>query len=144
MELGVRYEEGETEEMGLGRELKLGQVPRLRCSEAVRDGFEAEKTASHKEHRSLTALGKPVSVEWTRTGSRCAQYQAPLPFIAFVRTVTSPSYRLCTAFAATSSAEELPDSTAGAAGPAGDVDAIATQQKKLQTFNNQLCFSVTI
>lgn len=49
-------------EMGLGKELKLGQVPRLRCSEAVREGFEAEKTASHKEQRSLTALGEPVSV----------------------------------------------------------------------------------
>lgn len=49
--------------MGLGgRELKLGQVPRLRCSEAVLEGFEAEKTASHNEHLSLTALGKPVSV----------------------------------------------------------------------------------
>lgn len=70
MGVGGRKEEGETEEMGLGRELKLGQVPRLRCSEAVREGFEAEKTASHKEHLSLTALGKPVSVLWTRMGSR--------------------------------------------------------------------------
>lgn len=55
-------EVGETEEMGLAKELKLGQVPRLRCSEAVREGLEAEKTASQREHRSLTALGSPVSV----------------------------------------------------------------------------------
>lgn len=58
----IEAEEGEIEEMGFATELKLGQVPRLRCSEAVRDGFEAEKTASHKEHLSLTALGRPVSV----------------------------------------------------------------------------------
>jgi hypothetical protein len=57
-------------EMGLGKELKFGQVPRLRCSEAVREGLEAEKTASHKEHRSLTALGKPVSVLCSKIGSR--------------------------------------------------------------------------
>ena len=126
MGAGDKKEEGETEEMGLGRELKLGQVPRLRCSEAVLEGLEAEKTASHKEHLSLTALGKPVSVLWTRMGSRCAQYQAPLPFIALVRTTSSPSYRLCTALAVSSSAEELPDSTAvGGGGVEALVAAIA-------------------
>lgn len=59
-----------TDEMGFGAEAKFGQVPRLRCSEAVRDGLEAEKTASHSEQRSLTALGRPVSELWTRIGSR--------------------------------------------------------------------------
>lgn len=103
-----------TEEMGLGAEAKFGQVPLLRCSEAVLDGFEAEKTASHKEHRSFTALGKPVSELFTRIGSRCAQYHAPLPLIAFVRTMTKPSYLLCTAFAASSSEETEVDSTAAA------------------------------
>lgn len=82
--------EGETEETGLAAELKLGQVPRLRCSEAVREGLEAEKTASHREHLSLTALGRPVSVLCSNMGSRCGQYQAPLPFIALVRTVSNP------------------------------------------------------
>lgn len=53
---------GETEEMGLAAELKLGHVPRLRCSEAVREGLEAEKTASQRVQRSFTALGSPVSV----------------------------------------------------------------------------------
>lgn len=48
--------------MGFAIELKFGQVPRLRCSEAVRDGFEAEKLALQREHLSLTALGSPVSV----------------------------------------------------------------------------------
>lgn len=48
--------------MGFAMELKLGQVPRLRCSEAVREGFEAEKMASQRQHLSLTALGSPVSV----------------------------------------------------------------------------------
>ena len=66
--------------MGLGRaaraisseeeEEKLGQVPRLRCSEAVREGFEAEKTALQREQRSLTALGEPVSGLGSRRGSR--------------------------------------------------------------------------
>lgn len=58
----AEVEVGETEEMGLGAELKLGQVPRFKCSEAVREGLEAEKMASHKEHLSFTALGSPVSV----------------------------------------------------------------------------------
>jgi hypothetical protein len=63
-------EVGETEEMGLATELKLGQVPRLRCSEAVREGLEAEKTASQREQRSLTAFGKLVSGFCTSRGSR--------------------------------------------------------------------------
>lgn len=92
--------------MGLKTELKLGQVPRFKCSEAVLEGLEAEKTASHKEHLSLTALGRLVSGFRTRIGSRWAQYQAPLPLVALVRTVMSPSYRLFTAFAAGSSVEE--------------------------------------
>lgn len=54
--------DGETDEMGLASELKLGQVPLFRCSDAVLEGLEAEKTASQKEHRSFTALGSPVSV----------------------------------------------------------------------------------
>jgi hypothetical protein len=61
---------GEIEEMGFGTELKLGQVPRFRCSEAVLEGLEAEKTASHNEHRSFTAFGRPVSVLWTNIGSK--------------------------------------------------------------------------
>lgn len=97
------------EDMGFGAEAKLGHVPRLRCSEAVLEGFEAEKTASHREHLSLTALAKPVSELWTKMGSRWIQYHAPLPLIALVRTMTKPSKRLCTAFAATSSDED--DST---------------------------------
>jgi len=83
--------EGDMEEIGLAAELKLGHVPRFRCSEAVREGLEAEKTASHREHLSLTALGSPVSVLFSSMGSRCAQYHAPLPFIALVRTVINPS-----------------------------------------------------
>lgn len=83
--------EGETEDIGLAAELKLGHVPRFRCSEAVREGLEAEKTASHREHLSLTALGSPVSVLCSSMGSRCAQYHAPFPFIALVRTVSNPS-----------------------------------------------------
>ncbi len=71
--------------------LKLGHVPRLRCSEAVREGLDAENIALQREHRSFTALGTPVSGCCTKSGSRCAQYQAPLPLIALFRTVTSPS-----------------------------------------------------
>lgn len=97
---------GETAELGLKTAVKLGQVPRLRCSEAVLDGFEAEKTASHKEHLSLTAFGRFVSGFLIKIGSKCAQYHAPFPFIAFVRTVTNPSYRLFTALAAVSSGIE--------------------------------------
>lgn len=104
----------EPEEVDGGME-KLGHVPRLRCSEAVRDGFEAEKTASHREHRSLTAFGRPVSLLCTSTGSRCAQYHAPFPLIAFARTVMSPSYRFCTARAAISSlVMEGPTASVGA------------------------------
>ncbi|KAM1561774.1 hypothetical protein ACFX13_004823 [Malus domestica] len=55
-------EDGERDEMGFARELKLGQVPSFKCLEAVRDGFEAENKASQKEHQSFTALGIPVSV----------------------------------------------------------------------------------
>ncbi|KAI3714862.1 hypothetical protein L6452_21822 [Arctium lappa] len=48
---------GEIDEIGFGlhSELKFGQVPLLRCSDAVRDRFEAEKRASHKEHPILAA-----------------------------------------------------------------------------------------
>ncbi|KAI3720450.1 hypothetical protein L6452_21368 [Arctium lappa] len=48
---------GEIDEIGFGlhSELKFGQVPLLRCSDAVRDGFEAEKRASHKKHPVLAA-----------------------------------------------------------------------------------------
>jgi len=75
-----------------GGAAKLGQVPRLRCSEAVRDGLEAEKTAEQSAQRSLTALGgMPVSAGGMRTGSRCAQYQAPLPLTALARTVRRAS-----------------------------------------------------
>jgi hypothetical protein len=55
---------GETEEMGLATELKLGQVPRLRCSEVVREGLEAEKTALQ------SAFGKLVSGFCTSKGSK--------------------------------------------------------------------------
>lgn len=87
-------EEGAGESGDFGADEKVGQVPRLRCSEAVREGLEAEKTALQREQRSLTALGRPVSELWTRKGSRWAQYQAPFPLMALHRTVTSPSYRL--------------------------------------------------
>uniref|UniRef100_A0A2P2KCZ0 Uncharacterized protein MANES_01G072200 n=1 Tax=Rhizophora mucronata TaxID=61149 RepID=A0A2P2KCZ0_RHIMU len=63
-------EDGEMEDTGFGSELKFEQVPRFRCSEAVRDGFDAENKALHKEHRSLTALGRPVSGLLTSMGSR--------------------------------------------------------------------------
>lgn len=84
-------------------------------------------------------------------GSRCAQYQAPLPFIAFVRTITSPSYRFCTAFPVSSSAVELPVSTAGAAADdGGGVDAfvaaiaLAPQIKKqLKKTSNFRQFGMT-
>lgn len=99
--------------MGLKTELKLGQVPRFKCSAAVLDGFEAEKTASHKEHLSFTAFGSLLSGFRTRIGSRCAQYQAPLPLVALVRTVMSPSYRLLTALAAGSSVDEEEGSVGG-------------------------------
>jgi hypothetical protein len=103
-----RAEEGAMDEMGMGEDAveldgsggaeKLGQVPRLRCSDAVREGLEAENTAEQRAQRSLTALGgMPVSAAGTRTGSRCAQYQAPLPLTAFARTVRRPSYRFCAA-----------------------------------------------
>ena len=64
----------ETEETGEGEGraewwLKLGHVPRFRCSEAVREGLEAEKTASHKEHRSFTAA-EPVAPVRMRMGSK--------------------------------------------------------------------------
>ena len=41
---------GEIEELGLKPELKLVQVPLFKCSEAVLEGFEAEKTESHKQN----------------------------------------------------------------------------------------------
>jgi hypothetical protein len=93
-EIGRGGDEPEEVEGGM---VKLGQEPRLRCSEAVRDGFEAEKTASQREQRSLAAFGRLVSLLRTSTGSRCAQYHAPFPLMAFARTVTSASYRFCTA-----------------------------------------------
>ncbi|KAK9991761.1 hypothetical protein SO802_026746 [Lithocarpus litseifolius] len=55
---------GESEEEELGfveetvTELKLGQVPRFKCSEVVLEGLEAKKTASHREHLSVTAFGR--------------------------------------------------------------------------------------
>ncbi len=70
---------------------KFGHVPRFRCSEAVREGFDAENIALQSEHRSFTALGTPVSGCCTKNGSRCAQYHAPLPLIALFRTATSAS-----------------------------------------------------
>lgn len=92
--------------MGFKMKLKLGQVPLFRCSEAVLDGFDAENAASHKVHLSFTVLGWFVSGFRIKMGSRCAQYQAPLPVMAFARTVTRPSYRLFTAFAAMSSTDD--------------------------------------
>ncbi|KAE8055970.1 hypothetical protein FH972_012773 [Carpinus fangiana] len=62
---------GESEAvLGLGTELKLGQVPLFKCSESVLEGLEAEKTASLKEHLSLTALGRLVSELRRRMGSK--------------------------------------------------------------------------
>lgn len=87
-------------------ELKLGQVPLFRCSEAVLDGFDAENAASHKLHLSFTVLGWFVSGCLIKMGCRCAQYQAPLPLMAFARTVTKPSYRFFTDFTAMSSADD--------------------------------------
>lgn len=104
----MRFEPGVMEEMGRGEgtepglkpELKLEQVPRFKCSEAVLEGFEAEKRESQREHLSFTDLGRPVSGCGTSMGSRCAQYHAPLPLMALVRTVRSPSNRLLTALTA--------------------------------------------
>ena len=71
-------------------------------------------------------------------GSRCAQYHAPLPFIAFVRTMTNPSYLLCTAFAVNSSveaeaeAEAVPaetESTGGGAVVFVEAAIVRTQMK---------------
>uniref|UniRef100_A0A0A9CSR7 Uncharacterized protein n=1 Tax=Arundo donax TaxID=35708 RepID=A0A0A9CSR7_ARUDO len=71
---------------------KLGQAPRLRCSEAVRDGLDAEKVAEHSAQRSLAILGgTPEPGGGTSTGSRCAQYHAPFPLTALARTCTSDS-----------------------------------------------------
>lgn len=95
--------------MALETEPKLGQVPRLRCSEAVRDGFEAENAALHRMHLSFTALGRFVSGFLIKTGSKWAQYQAPLPRIALVLTVTRPSYRLFNDLTVTSSVEKVSD-----------------------------------
>lgn len=92
-------------------EVKLGHVPRLRCSEAVRDGLEAEKTELQREQRSLTALGTSESEVRTRMGSRWAQYQAPFPLMALVRTVVRLSYRLWAA-------------AAGSGGGAGEVEGV--------------------
>lgn len=105
MGFGLRVGLGPEFGLGFGLEVKLGHVPRLRCSEAVREGLEAEKRAAQRAHFSLTALGAPVSGLWTSIGSRWAQYHAPFPFTAFVRTITSPSYLFCTAFVAASSAD---------------------------------------
>lgn len=68
----------------------------------VREGLEAEKVASQREQRSFTAVGSPES-ERRRKGSRWAQYQAPLPFIAFDRIVISLSYLFLAAIAAAAS-----------------------------------------
>nr|ACR35879.1 unknown [Zea mays] len=71
---------------------KLGQAPRLRCSEAVRDGLEAENVAAQSVQRRRANLGCcPEAGGGTSTGSRCAQYQAPLPLMALARTCTSDS-----------------------------------------------------
>ena len=40
-------------------ELKLGRVPRVKCPEAVLEGLEAEKTASH--HLHFSAFGRLLS-----------------------------------------------------------------------------------
>lgn len=95
--------------MGFGTEPKFGQVPLLRCSEAVRDGFEAENAALHNMHLSLTAFGRFVSGFLIRMGSKWAQYQAPLPLMALVLTVTRPSNRLFKDLTVTSSAEKVSD-----------------------------------
>lgn len=112
-------------ECGFKTAAKLGQVPRLRCSEAVLEGLEAEKTASHKEHLSLTAFGRLVSGCLMRIGSKCTQYQAPLPLMALVRTIIRPSYRLFTAFDARSSVVTVAavagdDDTSVCGGSSGD------------------------
>lgn len=102
---GVMEEIG-SGEGGLREEVKLEHVPRLKCSEAVREGLEEEKRESQREHLSFTDLGRPVSGWGTRMGSRWAQYQAPLPFMAFVRTVRRPSKRLLMARRAPASEEK--------------------------------------
>jgi hypothetical protein len=84
-------------------EAKFGQVPRFRCSEAVRDGFEAEKADPQREQRKRTETGRPVSGHRASVGSRWAQYHAPFPFTALARTSVSPSYRRCAARAVASS-----------------------------------------
>lgn len=92
--------------MGLSKgvsTMKPGHAPRLRCSEAVREGLEAEKEASQREQRSLTALGSVVSGSVRRNGWRCAQYHAPFPLIALFLTVVSPSYLFLTGFVLSSS-----------------------------------------
>nr|ACR36834.1 unknown [Zea mays] len=98
-------------------DVKLWQAPRLRCSEAVRDGLEAENVAAHSVQRRRAILGGcPDAGGGTSTGSRCAQYQAPLPLMALARTCTSASYRF---LAAASSATIAPAS----AGADADADA---------------------
>jgi hypothetical protein len=53
---------GGIEEIGLKTApLKLGQVPLLRCSDAVLEGFEAENKALQRPQRNFTALATPVS-----------------------------------------------------------------------------------
>jgi hypothetical protein len=74
--------------------LKLGQVPPLRCSEAVWEGFEAEKTASQREHLSLTALGMPVSVAEPEIGAGPVVFVAAISVLAlYIREGTSSGER---------------------------------------------------
>ncbi|KAI0500800.1 hypothetical protein KFK09_019017 [Dendrobium nobile] len=50
----------------------MGDVDGDECSEAVREGFEAEKRASQREQRNLTAFGGPESEVRIKTGSAFA------------------------------------------------------------------------
>ncbi|KAI3672830.1 hypothetical protein L6452_38930 [Arctium lappa] len=65
-ELRIRTSQTDTWNRGVrrqnpdGSELKLGQVPLLRCSAAVHDRLEAENTSPHNEHQSLTDSGTLV------------------------------------------------------------------------------------
>ena len=65
-EARLRCDEGEAR----GGKLKLGQAPRLRCSEAVLDGFDAENAASQRVHFSFTDFGWLVSGFVIKIGSK--------------------------------------------------------------------------
>ena len=67
---GVMEEIGRGEG-GLREEVKLEHVPRLKCSEAVREGLEEEKRESQREHLSFTDLDEVWQWDWCYFWTSC-------------------------------------------------------------------------